>query len=724
MPPPVFTAVPTLPMFLVESSRKPSDILTLRTGSQLDEPSTSHTLSVPNTLEGDVLRRPRRKPGRRKYSSSSHSRERRGEEVLVHNSHSHRRHHHHHKTRHRIKLPPETELEEGMEGDVPEENTAEGEQSSSDLLNTSPRPSIDQQNGIILEQTNVTPEGCELLLREVERLKKVNRDLTRRLQASLSSLDSGYQQTVVDETVKQKEEEIVNLQRKIQNLDKSLKDLERQRNHLMSLLEERSTKQEDQQIHNPDYDRLVVQNQELREDVSMLKNLVYRLNVELENYQERFHKLGKSDSLPPKENLSSKYLQGKDGTLAWNKINKETLGPLLEAYSETIKEKDELIQDYERNSSKYVARCKEVVAENERLYQELEDQRKKFDATEAELKILKQDSALTQEQNELLSSQLEVQKDKLKEVHSAYQQKVTDLTKDLEEVYNKYHSCRGELLTYQGRYSVLREEYDKLRNDNEKKVPFSVHSASVTECRRLFEELKLKYEGDKHILSSKIQALEIEKPQLEGQLSNMESEKQQLQAHIRSLEKLLKKAQLKTEDLQGRLVTTQVSRDTTKRQLQKAMAFAEELVAEQENLLRQLHAKQEETKSIAKLGSTIVYRMGSLKSKLKNVQQGAWQELDVIEKRIRQQESGVERMKDEYHQEVMRLRNLVRQKEAIIGRLQKEKSKTEDNLEVVWRAATSEDIHIKESLKQVNFSPEKKETIRFLNESDTSNAIE
>lgn len=47
------------------------------------------------------------------------------------------------------------------------------------------------------------------------------------------------------------------------------------------------------------------------------------------------------------------------------------------------------------------------------------------------------------------------------------------------------------------------------------------------------------------------------------------------------------------------------------------MTFAEELVAEQENLLRQLHAKQEENNSIARLGTTIVYRMGSLKTKLK-----------------------------------------------------------------------------------------------------------
>lgn len=55
------------------------------------------------------------------------------------------------------------------------------------------------------------------------------------------------------------------------------------------------------------------------------------------------------------------------------------------------------------------------------------------------------------------------------------------------------------------------------------------------------------------------------------------------------------------------------------------------------------------------------------------MQKGAWAELDVVEKRISQQETDVERMKDEYHREVLRLRNLVKQKESIISRLQQEK---------------------------------------------------
>ena len=60
------------------------------------------------------------------------------------------------------------------------------------------------------------------------------------------------------------------------------------------------------------------------------------------------------------------------------------------------------------------------------------------------------------------------------------------------------------------------------------------------------------------------------------------------------------------------------------------------------------------------------------------MQKGAWAELEVVEKRIRQQETDVGRMKDEYHREVLHLRNLVKQKESIISRLQQEKTYVRD----------------------------------------------
>ncbi|CAG2059499.1 unnamed protein product [Timema podura] len=595
-----------------------------------------------------------------------------------------------------------------------------------------------------------------------------------------------------DEMMHRKDEHIKTLQSKLSALKRGNEELEKERDSLRNQLETLKHHYASQkQISESESGKLAAleeQNRGLVEDVTMLKNLVYRLNVALEKYQQRFHKKGLAGDAGEKE-----------ADALWTNLNKTALVPLLDAYSETIKEKDDLIHNYEVDLNKFVANCKQIVAENESLHQELEDTKKKNETLLSEWKVLDQDSALTQEQNQLLTGQLQLQKDKLQDLTLSCQEKIVSLTSECDSLKERYHQCRGELLAAQGQLSVLREEYDSVKKDSGNKVPFSVHTAAVSECRRLLDELKLKYETERSQLSNQVIALQRDKPELEAKLASLGADKKQQHSQVAALERLLKyshfflafpslwalpavgccrgvssyvlnlcrhnvgccrgvniyelilyqhnvgccrgvniyelnlcqhsvgccrgvssyvlnlcqhsvgccrgrwplpRSQYICTELvskqrwllprnilnsdvrtyKSQLVTAQVSRDASKRQLQKAMSFAEELVAEQERLLRQLHAKQEETDSMARLGTTIVCRMGSLKTKLKSVQKGAWHELEVIERRIKQQESGLEHTKEEYHREVGRLRNLIKQKEAIIGTLQREKCKTQRGL--------------------------------------------
>ena len=70
-----------------------------------------------------------------------------------------------------------------------------------------------------------------------------------------------------------------------------------------------------------------------------------------------------------------------------------------------------------------------------------------------------------------------------------------------------------------------------------------------------------------------------------------------------------------------------------------------------------------------------------------------------MEKHIKTQELGADQMKTEYHRELQRLKQLLKEKEDVIGKLQREKCKTQDNLELVWRAATSDDKKVKDALR-------------------------
>lgn len=191
----------------------------------------------------------------------------------------------------------------------------------------------------------------------------------------------------INETLHKKEEDIQILKDKLLNLEASNKQLEEQRDAYRTEVEHIKGREESgsQQIAN-----LKAQNQELNEDVTLLKNLVYRLNVELDRYQQKLHKVGATE-LPPLKFTPSE-VQEKEASMSWRNVDKNALGPLLEAYQEAIKEKNDLIRDYEQDLNTFVAKCKQIVTENEKLYQDLEEANKQV-STLLHLLCLDQESA-------------------------------------------------------------------------------------------------------------------------------------------------------------------------------------------------------------------------------------------------------------------------------------------------------------------------------------------
>lgn len=121
------------------------------------------------------------------------------------------------------------------------------------------------------------------------------------------------------------------------------------------------------------------ENVQLNEDVLLLKNVIYCLNAELEKYQDKMRELGQNvlskninnilDSKKPVDNI--KVLE------SWDSVNTHVLGPLLDAYQENLSEKQELLNKYEEEIANFSIRCKEVIAENECMQNEVEKLRLK-----------------------------------------------------------------------------------------------------------------------------------------------------------------------------------------------------------------------------------------------------------------------------------------------------------------------------------------------------------
>ncbi|XP_075210874.1 centrosomal protein of 89 kDa-like [Lycorma delicatula] len=435
------------------------------------------------------------------------------------------------------------------------------------------------------------------------------------------------------------------------------------------------------------------ENKQLQQDVFMLKNLVIRLNVELEHMQDKLYSIKYTGinitSAADEPITKEKPVRAS----SWGRSEMNVVAPLLQAYQETLEDRDQLISNYRKEMEHFTARCKTIVAENENLHHQLIEANKKGEVTYTEWQSVQMEAAMTRDQNELLMRQSKLNQNKLNDLHSAYQSRINDLTVDRDEVQERLSKTQAELFVLRGRCSVLTEECDRLKSDINQKIPVSVHKAAVDECKRLFEELKHRYENEHDNLIRKIASLEAGRPDIDIQLINTAAERDQLVAESKAADKMSKKLEEKISELEDRLHQSEKGRESCKRQLTQTMAFARELITEQESLVNQL----DERRSVVKLGSDIAVRVGQLRNRLKGVERDACKEIDGMEQKFKQQASSLDRMKAHFSQEINRMKALLKEKDTLIQQLKLEKSKAEEQLEVVWQAAVNDKINIKEN---------------------------
>lgn len=127
---------------------------------------------------------------------------------------------------------------------------------------------------------------------------------------------------------------------------------------------------------------LTKENNNLLDDMKVLKTVICRLNKELSFYQDRLRLKHKNspENIPlystsssdieiddSKSGPSSNKHASSDAT-DWLQNPRRTLQPLLTAYDEAIAEKEEIIRDHELATDRFKTKCMDIVKENENLH--------------------------------------------------------------------------------------------------------------------------------------------------------------------------------------------------------------------------------------------------------------------------------------------------------------------------------------------------------------------
>lgn len=144
-------------------------------------------------------------------------------------------------------------------------------------------------------------------------------------------------------------------------------------------------------------DRMTSENQHLANDIGMMKVLIYRLNVQLENYQEMLRKQNR-DGKVSIGHSSATTLTGTTTAAAaaaqinfenidsidWGCVDTHVLAPLLNAYRDTIREKNGLVKQYEVELNQMTGRIKDILSENETLQGQIDELKQANDTWHAE----------------------------------------------------------------------------------------------------------------------------------------------------------------------------------------------------------------------------------------------------------------------------------------------------------------------------------------------------
>lgn len=194
--------------------------------------------------------------------------------------------------------------------------------------------------------------------------------------------------------LKDREATIVKLRNKQEKMEAICRDINTEYVKLKEILSQRESDYRQLHIHHEELTQFVQEideernklaagnqrlkgdNSQLIEDLKLMKSLVYKLNVEIERYQD---KLRKNDRSGLQQNESA-VAQEVDATIdeekmieSWGRVNIHALGPLLDAYQENLAEKEELIKKYGNEIEEFGGRCKDVINENEILHKEVKD---------------------------------------------------------------------------------------------------------------------------------------------------------------------------------------------------------------------------------------------------------------------------------------------------------------------------------------------------------------
>ncbi|XP_061450033.1 centrosomal protein of 89 kDa isoform X2 [Rhineura floridana] len=430
------------------------------------------------------------------------------------------------------------------------------------------------------------------------------------------------------------------------------------------------------------------QAQELVDENDSLKMTVHRLNAELSRYQAKYRPIS------PNESLKIGSLPMKKPIPPWL-LDVKYLSPLLLAYEDRMKEKEDLILAHEEDMKVFKARVEEVVEENEQLHQQLS---KNSTVTIKEWQQLQSQAKLVLEENSVLMEQLKIQQAKAKNNLSQHVQEDSNLTKQLMILEAKKQSQEEEMRECQKQLEELRSAYKQLKASVKDNVTMEEHVALVNKFKSQLQQEQEKRETESQQLMGKLATVQGEKKRILIEKNDLAAENKVLEAELEMAQQTKRRSQKKISILQQQLEEAMEQEMTARQYLANLINLAENITQERDRLLNLTSSLEKEKNGVLNKIIEGNVRLGRLEEKVKVYKKTAAGKLGDINLKVTEQEKEFAGKAAQYQREMKHLRWLLQEKQETLDEVLQQKREVESELEIIWESTTKENRRMKELL--------------------------
>uniref|UniRef100_A0A2I3SBK7 Centrosomal protein 89 n=1 Tax=Pan troglodytes TaxID=9598 RepID=A0A2I3SBK7_PANTR len=478
--------------------------------------------------------------------------------------------------------------------------------------------------------------------------------------------------------------ELNTMKQAMKELQLNLKGMEKEKRKLKE-----AEKASSQEVAAPELLYLRKQAQELVDENDGLKMTVHRLNVELSRYQTKFRHLSKEESLNI-EGLPSK------GPIPPWLLDIKYLSPLLLAYEDMMKEKDELNATLKEEMRMFRMRVQEVVKENEELHQELN---KSSAVTSEEWRQLQTQAKLVLEENKLLLEQLEIQQRKAKDSHQERLQEVSKLTKQLMLLEAKTQGQEKELAENREQLEILRAKCQELKTHSDGKIAVEVHKSIVNELKSQLQKEEEKERAEMEELMEKLTVLQAQKKSLLLEKNSLTEQNKALEAELERAQKINRKSQKKIEVLKKQVEKAMGNEMSAHQYLANLVGLAENITQERDSLMCLAKCLESEKDGVLNKVIKSNIRLGKLEEKVKGYKKQAALKLGDISHRLLEQQEDFAGKTAQYRQEMRHLHQVLKDKQEVLDQALQQNREMEGELEVIWESTFRENRRIRELLQ-------------------------